>query len=384
MVCKRSIKGGCCIASKGRDSKLCGIIWVIMRNFLSVLFYFYIGSIVFANLPIAPENLLADILHHHNFLLFQRGETKTIIASERNELDNLVKYHSTAKFDPINYFQIRTEAEQLKAINLTKAFIRTAHHDNFSPIMSLTEGVYEVPSDLVPVLHFVDGEKNHYLLKRIDDNNFDLVVFEYSKQFDHFSKKIVPNYNLYSYLLFACVGQNKILRIALYRESMHEIPMPTNLEIPIKQIQIDILITYLNELSKPVQEQLNISPDTNKSPEDMLLALQSLEQQQNNLEIKELLRMKELINIRLPALDLSHINNLAELNLAIQSEIIQKIFNPDPNRENCPGVIEHSGHCRPSGYWDEKTWRLYRRLYRIDDIAGDVFHESEFNLPNYY
>jgi hypothetical protein len=353
-----------------------------MKIFLSLFFWLFTISSVFAlsELNFKAEEKFADILTNTNFLLFRRGERRKIIPSEQTDRENMSQLYGTAKFDPASYFKIKNDADKLKARNLTKAFIRTAYNNDYSHIEALTEGSYEAPETIIPVLHFTGGEKNHYLLKRIDDQVFDLIVFEYSAQFDHYSKKVISNYELFSYLLFACISQNKVIRISLYREQAYELPMPTNLEIPVKHIPISELLTKIKQIDSFSTDNIGSTLLSPKTPEDMLMILSALEEQKKNQNQQELLRMKELINVRLPRLDLSHIKSINELNLTIQSEIIRKIFNPEPVVENCPGVIEKQGYCRPNGIWDEKTWGLYRRLYRIEDIAGAVFHEPKISF----
>ena len=70
---------------------------------------------------------------------------------------------------------------------------------------------------VTPVLQFEDGEKNHYLLKRFNDNSFDLILLEYSQIFKQYSGK-VENFDLLEYLHTARVSGVDLLRIAIYEE----------------------------------------------------------------------------------------------------------------------------------------------------------------------
>ena len=93
-------------------------------------------------------------------------------------------------------------------------------------------------------------------------------------------------------------------------------------------------------------------------------------------EEKLLEEKKELVIMRLPYMKerLKNANTLEEVTIMVQGEIISKIFDPHPTPEHCPGKIHLDGRCYPTGKWDQKTWDLYRRLYRVPDIAGNFYY----------
>ena len=100
-------------------------------------------------------------------------------------------------------------------------------------------------------------------------------------------------------------------------------------------------------------------------------------------------KRKELVLMRLPHLKsaLDATRNENEITLLVQSEIIRSIYEPNPTEENCPGELK-DGYCLPNTKWTNKVWRLYRRLYKLKDVASHIFpdrrsiHRQELSKSN--
>tara|TARA_Y100000589_G_scaffold179484_1_gene169910 strand:- start:1510 stop:2646 length:1137 start_codon:yes stop_codon:yes gene_type:complete len=324
---------------------------------------------------------IEEILLNPQFLLFRRGENKKIFEyDQKTRRANAPKYGGVS-LNAFEFFESEITLKQEITRNVMRGYLRFLYSDQY--IVNEPDSYIKIENlkKVIPVLQFVDGEKNHYLLKRFNDNNFDLIMLEYSQIFEQYSGKKMENFDLLEYLHTARISGVDLLRISIYEENSFRIPRPTNLEIPIKnKSMISILkdnraaeIEKLNKEKAPLRSMRKIMTTERKAQmiiQPLKDKLRLSEAQREN----KFKKRKELVLMRLPHLKnaLDATRNEDEITLLVQTEIIRSIYEPDPSESNCPGELK-DGICLPSKKWTNKVWKLYRRLYKFKDVASHIF-----------
>jgi hypothetical protein len=336
-------------------------------------------------LSFTPENHKREmerISNNSSFKLFKLGNNKEIYESEGVGHIPPGKLYGHSKMDPIENFGHNLNVRKGNLRSILRSYFRFLYNNEHSTTETGNFVELEQKAERIPVLHFIDGENNHYMLKRINDETFDLVLLTYSKEYDHHSLKRIENYPLEQFVEIARLSNTKEIRIALYKEGSFEIPLTTNHEIPLTRLRISNLFAEKKEQEAIQKRKLALKTPINKRIAIRNLTDKRMVQLKNRLsnmkraELNQLTKRKQLVKMRLPYLDLTNAWSMKEISVIVQSEIIRQIFDPDPAVENCPGKINSKGQCVPDGNWDEKTWKLYRRLYKIVDVAGAVFYEN--------
>ena len=178
----------------------------------------------------------------------------------------------------------------------------------------------------------------------------------------------------------ARVTHNNIIRLSIYQEDSFELPKRTNFEIPIPPLS---MIHLLANKKRAEQEELQAEKRRRRVLMHRLNESKRADHRITQLK-KELFRLRvlqnqevankiDLVKMRLKHLNLSGVKTQRDITLVVQADIIKKIFNPEPIAKNCPGVIAHDGYCYPDGDWNDNTWRLYRKLYKIPDVSNLIF-----------
>jgi hypothetical protein len=291
--------------------------------------------------------------------------------------------YGSSTLDTGEFFQLQSYLQKEHVKSLLRSYLRFHHHNEHTITPPNKYPKTEHTTRLTPVLYFSDGEKNHYLLKRVNDETFDLILLEYSDQYKQLSRKLVENYDINQFVELARLAQNKIIRVGLYREGSFDPPMRTSREIPIETLSMEKILAdqrkadMIREKEKQEKPTLEITHAISGAEitEQRITLLENRVNKIKKLRQEKLNLKKELVKMRLPKLNLDSANTLEEVTLIVQGKIIHDIFNPDPIIAHCPGLVTKQGYCEPNGIWDEKTWVLYRQLYKIHDIAGAVFNE---------
>ncbi len=324
---------------------------------------------------------MEEVLLNPQFLLFRRGENQKIFEyDQKTRRANAPKYGGVS-LNAFEFFESENTLKQEITRNVMRGYLRFLYSDQY--IVSEPDNYIKIENmrKVIPVLQFEDGEKNHYLLKRFNDNNFDLILLEYSQIFEQYSGKKMENFDLLEYLNTARISGVDLLRICIYEENSFRIPRPTNLEIPIKNKSMVSILEEnraaeqkkLKKEKTPIRSMRKIMTTERKAQiimEPLKTKLKLAEVERDN----EFKKRKELVLMRLPHLKtaLDSTKNDAEITLLVQTEIIRSIYEPDPSEENCPGEFLNGG-CIPNTKWTNKVWKLYRRLYKFKDIASHIF-----------
>ncbi|MEE2924282.1 MAG: hypothetical protein VX619_05820 [bacterium] len=324
---------------------------------------------------------IEQILLNPEFLLFRRGENQKIFEYDQKTRRANAPKHGGVSLNAFEFFESENTLKREITRNVMRGYLRFLYSDQY--IVNEPDNYIKIENikKVTPVLQFEDGEKNHYLLKRFNDNNFDLILLEYSQIFKQYSGKKMENFDLLEYLHTARVSGVDLLRIAIYEEKSFRIPRLTNLEIPIRNKS---MITILEENKAAEEEKI----EKEKAPLRLMRQIMTTERKakmlmqplQEKLKLaeskrnEEFLKRKELVLMRLPHLKsaLDATRNEDEITLLVQSEIIRSIYEPDPSEENCPGELK-DGNCIPNSNWSNKVWKLYRRLYKFRDVASHIF-----------
>jgi hypothetical protein len=362
--------------------------FIICRHFFCLAAFFW--AFTFPLLA-QDEDELLDLsaeqeLHRNKFFrMFKYGMNRKIMESVAPENVGPGKQHlKSSRLSSFEYFKAENSFVRENTKEMINSYLKFYHHNSYIINPPNRYPKIETRKKVIPVLHFIDGQTNHYLLKRIRDDIYDLILLEYSPNFKQYSEKQIKSYSLDTFLENAKLAGNKVIRIGLYEEGSYLPPRLTNREIEIKPISIIKVFErnrMLAEARKKQKEKKKKKDMSFDNPMDMMLYKVSLidghiDMINKNTE-KALKKKKELITMRLPQLQskIAKIKTDTEINILVQNEIIYRIFNPDPKIEHCPGFIDEEGYCNANGEWNEKTWKLYRRLYKITDIAGGLFAE---------
>lgn len=347
-------------------------------------FFFFIFSI--QNFSLSSNDPQIDIIISNQvFLDFQRGNNRKIIDQATSKTDILRNTYGKSKLDPLEFFQTETQFQKHNVKNLMKSYLRFYHSNQYIVTPPNKYPTLHSNTKLIPVLQLEDGQKNHYLLKRVNDKIFDLILLEHTSRFKQFSGKTIENYDILDFIELARVTHNNIIRVSVYKEDSFELPMRTNLEIPIPPLSMIHLLANKKQAEDQEIEaekkrrlfllhKLNQSKRANHRLRELKKEIYRLRLLQND----ELAKKVDLVKMRLNYLNLSKVKTQRDITIIVQADIIKKIFNPEPIFKNCPGVIAHDGYCYPDGNWSDNTWRLYRKLYKIPDVTGLIFP-----IPNY-
>ena len=332
----------------------------------------------------ATESIDPDIqavLMNPQFLLFRRGENEKIFQYDLQTLMQSKNRNRGVGLNPFDHFENEAAVSREITRNVLRGYLNFLYSDQYLVNEPDTYIETENIRKIVPVLQFEDGEKNHYLLKRFNDSSFDLILLEYSPIFKQYSGKKMDSYDLMEYLHTAQVAGVDLLRIAIYEEKSFKVPRITNLEIPIKNKSLSKILAEkmareeakLKKESAPVRSLRPILT-TERKAQMIMKPLEDKLKQAEDQRKAAFEKRKELILMRLPYLKktLDKTRNENEITLAVQSEIIESIFEPYPTEDNCPGKFEKN-QCTPTVMWTNKVWRLYRQLYRFKDVASHIF-----------
>lgn len=332
----------------------------------------------------AKETIDPDIqavLTNPQFLLFRRGENEKIFQYDLETLMRSKNRNRGVGLNPFDHFENEAAVSKEITRNVLRGYLHFLYSEQYLVNEPDTYIETENIRKIVPVLQFEDGEKNHYLLKRFNDSSFDLILLEYSPIFKQYSGKKMDSYDLMEYLQTAQVAGVDLLRIAIYEEKSFKVPRITNLEIPIKNKSISKILAdklarekaKLKEESAPVRSRRPILT-TERKAQMIMKPLQDKLNQAEERRKAAFEKRKELVLMRLPYLKatLDKTRNENEITLAVQSEIIESIFEPYPTEDNCPGKFKNN-QCEPTIVWSNKVWKLYRQLYRYKDVASHIF-----------
>ncbi len=313
--------------------------------------------------------------------MFRRGDYRAI-----NQLadikDSTTKHvFGGAQLRPLEYFSTETALAKENVRSLFRGYLRSFHQKDYIVAPPTKYPTLQNYRRGDPVLHFIDGERNHHLLQRRSDDVFDLTLLEYSNLFDQYSGKQIENFDLRDYMDTARLSGNVLLKIAIYQNGSFDLPKMTHLEVPITPVSMVKLLA--KEQKSREQKALNAKKDgtfTSLGVEEKsnrkIQALMGEIDQSRGHELKKLQEKRELVEMRLPHLKdrLAKMQTLEDITLLVQGEIIRQIYDPSPVLDHCPGLRGENGHCYPSGDWDARTWKLYRKLYKIPDVAGEFYH----------
>lgn len=358
----------------------------IMQKLFSWIFITVVTlSSSHANLDINkldPETVAT--LNHPNFLLFRRGENRKIMEQDATSLGLTKQAFGSAKLNPIRQFQTLSLLQRQTTRSLLRSYLRYLYTNQYIVTEPSKYPEIEVIRKVFPVLRFDDGSENYYLLIRVTDEIFDLVLLQKSSLDDSYSGKKIENYSLVDYLQTARISGNSELRIAIYEEGTFSIPRLTNLEIPIRPIDMVEALQRKKEEMEKAYKKVGIEATLDKVLSSKERANQLLEpfmrdfltsrkEEQRKLQLK-----RDLVVMRLPYLrdKVQKLETEDEITLLVQNEIIRKIFDPDPHPQNCPGSMDDQGFCYASGVWGDRTWALYRKLYRITNFGQTLFPYS--------
>ncbi len=294
------------------------------------------------------------------------------------------KTFGSAILHPHEYFTTEMALNRENVRSLFRGYLRSYYQKDYIVAPPTKYPQLQNLHNKIPVLHYQDGQSNHFLLKRQSDDVFDLIVLEYSSIFNQFSGKSLETFSIDEFIRNARLANATKIVISLYDDGSFKLPKLTHLEIPIPAMAIT---SWLANRKKKEEEQHKMKISRMRgygSKEEDALGksnrkIQSLMQQiyTSKLEHEKILQEKrELVKMRLPYLEkkLKDAKTLEEITILVQGEIISKIYEPEPVPEHCPGRLDLDGRCYPTGQWDQKTWDLYRRLYRISDIAGEFYY----------
>ena len=292
-----------------------------------------------------------------------------------------------ASLQPHEFFSTEMKLSRENVRSLFRGYLRSYYHKDY---IVAPPSKYPQLQDLnssIPVLHYTDGQNNHFLLKRRSDEIFDLIVLEYSDIFKQYSGKSLETFPLREYVINARLANAVNLKISMYEDGSFKLPTPTHLEIPLKSLDIHKWLQKKKE-DEEREYQLRLAERGGN------ISLEEDALNKSNIKIKSLLKLVEnskreeerllnekieLVSMRLPYMKnkLLGAKTLEEVTIMVQGEIITKVFDPEPVLENCPGEIKLDGKCYPTGDWDQKTWDLYRQLYRIPDIASAFYYNHQ-------
>lgn len=329
-----------------------------------------------------PETIAT--LNHPNFLLFRRGENRKIMEQDAISLGLTRNTFRSAKLNPIRQFQTLSLLQKQTTRSLLRSYLRYLYTNQYIVTEPSKYPEVEVIKKILPVLQFDDRSENLYLLLRVTDEIFDLVLLQKSSLDDSYSGKKIGNFSLVDYLQTARISGNSELRIAIYEEGSFSIPRLTNLEIPIRPIDLVEALQRKKEEMEKAYKKVGIEATldrvlSSKERANQLLEpfmrdfLTSRKEEQRKLQLK-----RDLVVMRLPYLreKVEQLKTEDEITLLVQNEIIRKIFDPDPHPQNCPGSMDDQGYCYASGVWGDRTWTLYRKLYRITNFGQALFPYS--------
>jgi hypothetical protein len=323
-----------------------------------------------------------EILRNPNFLLFRRGDYRAINQLAGIKDTTTKRVFGSAQLHPLEYFSTEAALAKENVRSLFRGYLRSFHQKDYIVAPPTKYPTLQNYNRGEPVLHFMDGENNHHLLKRRSDDVFDLVLLEYSSIFDQYSGKQIENFGLRDYIDTARLAGNTLLKIAIYQMSSFDIPRMTHLEVPISPVSMVKLLAKAKEVKKANQThssqeigtraKLSAEEKSNRKIQSLMAAIDS----SREYESKKLQEKRELVEMRLPHLKarLAKMQTLEDITVLVQGEIIRQIYDPAPVLAHCPGKRDENRHCYPSGNWDNRTWKLYRKLYKIPDVAGEFYH----------
>ena len=294
------------------------------------------------------------------------------------------KTFGSATLHPHEYFTTEMALTRENVRSLFRGYLRSYYQKDYIVAPPSKYPQLQDFDNKIPVLHYTDGQQNHYLLERKSDDVFDLIVLEHSSIFNQYSGKSLETFSLREYITNARLADATKLSISMYEAGSFRLPKKTHLEIPIKALDISSWLTkrkkeeekqHLMRISR-MRGHLSKEDDALSKSNRKIKALLDQIHESKTEEEKLLEEKKELVIMRLPYMKerLKNANTLEEVTIMVQGEIISKIFDPHPTPEHCPGKIHLDGRCYPTGKWDQKTWDLYRRLYRVPDIAGNFYY----------
>lgn len=324
---------------------------------------------------------LQAILSNPSFLLFRRGENEKIFMHDLKTLQSKNQRHKGVGLNPFEHFENEAAVSREITRNLLRGYLGFLYSEQY--IVNEVDPYVETENitKIVPVLQFEDGAKNHYLLKRFNENSFDLILLEYSSIFKQYSGKKMNNYDLLEYLHTAQISGVDLLRIAIYEEDSFRVPRITNIEIPVKNKSMAKILAD-KKAAEEAKAIKDLAPvllrrpilTTDRKAQMIMEPLKLKLDQAEDRRQKDFEKRRELILMRLPHLKaaLSEVRNQDEITLLVQSEIIKSIFEPHPLEKNCPGDYI-APNCVPNKVWSNKVWNLYRQLYRFKDVASHIF-----------
>lgn len=339
----------------------------------TVLFLILCLGTVFAEEEYLPESVLLD----HHFLMYRRGDNRrlledTQLASPRQNLN------ASSRLNPIQNFRrvLASRDEGLRA--MIRSYIREITSSSYYVAPSTRFPDADPSRNQSPVLLFIDGDGAYHILIRVNENRFDLVVLrpvqleDDPQEEERYSAHRVEHYPLEKFVELARLSKNRVLGIGVYEDGSNLPPRLSGRQIPIEPVDLLALEDEMRDrlLSRSPQSQVQIVDSSNRSR--IFSFMEGLDDARE-YEARLLEERKNLIRMRLPWLDLSPAHNLDQLSVIVQGAIIEKIYEPSPQASNCPGEIIEENRCRPTTVWTDKTWELYRELYRISDLAGVVY-----------
>ena len=338
-----------------------------------VLFLAICLGTVFAEEEYLPESVLLD----HHFLMYRRGDNRRLL-EDTQMAPSRQNLNVSSRLNPIQNFRrvLASRDEGLRA--MIRSYIREITSSSYYVAPATRFPDADPGRNLSPVLHFIDGDGAYHILIRVNESRFDLVVLrpahleDGTEGEDYYSSHRVEHYPLERFVELARLSKNRVLAIGVYEDGSNDPPHLSGRQIPIEPVDLlaleDEMREYMVALSPQTQPQSMEALSRNR----MLNFLEGLEETRQ-YEARLLEERKNLIRMRLPWLDLSPAHNLEQLSVIVQGAIIEKIYEPSPLASNCPGEIVEGNRCRPTTEWTDKTWELYRELYRISDLAGAIY-----------
>lgn len=351
----------------------------LLRSNLSILCVFLLITSQGFSLS-SKDPQISNIITHPVFLNFIRGNNRRIIDQATSKTEILRNTYGKSRLDPLEFFQTETEFQKQNVKNLMKSYLRFFHSKQYIVTPPNKYPTLHNSHKLVPILQLEDGQKNQYLLQRISDTIFDLILLEHTDRHEQYSGKKIENYNIFDFIELARVTHNNIIRLSLYKDGSFELPQRTNLEIPIPPLSMIHLLALKKQAEdaellaekkrrEVLLHKLNQSKRADHRIQQLKRELHRLRLYQN----EELSKKIDLVKMRLNYLDLSKVKTQRDITLIVQADIIEKIFEAEPIAKNCPGTISSEGYCYPDGDWDDNTWRLYRKLYKIPNVTALIY-----------
>ena len=333
---------------------------------------------------LSEEEVYQNVISNQNFLLFRRGDFEMIMRLGKLRRSLSQKTFGGASLHPHEYFATEMALSRENVRSLFRGYLRSHLHKDYIVAPPSKYPQLQDLTSLIPVLHYSDGQNNHFLLKRRSDKIFDLIVLEFSNIFQQYSGKSIETFPVKEYIINARLANATKLKISMYKDGSYKLPESSHLEIPLESLDIHKWLAARKE-DQEREYQLMIAErgggitreeDALRKSNQKIKSLLDLVQASKKQEEQLLKEKVELVTMRLPYMKekLLAAKTLEEVTILVQGEIISKVFDPEPMLENCPGEIKQDGKCYPTGNWDQKTWDLYRQLYRIPDIASAFYY----------